>query len=367
MLFLFILLLPLNVLAKDTSKSSIVVDVDSGRILYKNNINEKRLIASTTKIMTFIIAVDNLKLNKEIKVKDEVNKSYGSNAYIKEGEKLTVEELLYGLMLRSGNDCALTLSKNIKDFIPKMNKKAKEIGMINTSFENVTGLDDYEEKNYSTALDMSKLSRYAYKNYKIYRKITSTKKYILKKENKTSIWYNRNKMLNEYKYLVSGKTGYTPKAGRTLVTVAKKNNLTLTMVSLKDPNHYSSQKELYEYLFNKYHKEEIINKRTFKIDKFFFNKNIYIKESFSYPLTKEEEKHIKIIVSINKTKNKGQIGHIKIKLYNNTIKVINIYLRPKKKSSRLFKLFTSKSKEINRRSSIKSKTIFISTNTTRYI
>ncbi len=326
-----LIFIPINVFAKDTAKSSIVMDVDSGRILYKNNVDDKRLIASTTKIMTFLVAIENLPLDKKIIVGDEVNHAYGSNTYISYGEVLTVRELLYGLMLRSGNDTALVLAKNIPNFVNKMNENAKKIGMTNTHFMNPTGLDDYDDKNYSSSKDMARLSRYIYNKSKFYREVIGTYKYSLETNKKSYIWFNRNKLLKEYKYLKGGKTGYTPKAGRTLVSVAKKNNLTLTMVSLNDSSHYNSQESTYEYLFNKYRRVKLVD--NINISKTFFKDKLYIKGKFYYPLTEDEERNIKLIYKIykiKKYKNNDKVGYIDVKLYNTTIKKINIYVKKKK-------------------------------------
>ena len=148
--------------ALDTSKSSVVMDLNSGSVLYQKNANEKRLIASITKIMTAIITLENISLNKEIKVGEEVLKMYGTNIYVEVGEKITIKDLLYGLLLRSGNDASVVLanavSKNEEEFVKLMNTKAQEIGMKNSTFSNPHGLDE-ETKNYSTAYDMALLSK----------------------------------------------------------------------------------------------------------------------------------------------------------------------------------------------------------------
>ena len=154
------------------------MDLDSGRILYENNPNRKMLIASITKIMTAIVAIENGDLTKEITVGDEVLSMYGTNIYVEVGEKMKLRDLLYGLLLRSGNDASVVIAKAVggseEKFVELMNKKAKEIGMKNTIFRNPHGLDE-ETENYSTAYDMALLSRYAYKN-KTYRNIVSTNK-----------------------------------------------------------------------------------------------------------------------------------------------------------------------------------------------
>ena len=307
-IILFLLLIPFNVFA---STSIIVMDLDSGRILYQNNAKEKKLIASITKIMTAIITIENINLDKKITIGEEVLKSYGTNTYIEVGEELRVIDLLYGLILRSGNDAALTLSNNVTnygDFINKMNKKAKELGMNNTSFSNPHGLDE-ETENYSTAYDYAILSRYAYQN-KIYKEIASTKKYTIQSNKKTYIWYNRNKLLGNYKYCTGGKNGYTPSAGKTLVTTASKDNLNLTIVTLNDPNIYETHESLYNYYFNKYTNVKIIDKKEYNQNSNLLNNKYKVNNSFYYPLTQLEEKQIKTKVVVDSTNNDKASIHI---------------------------------------------------------
>ena len=325
--------MPLNVFA-DSGHSTIVMDNDSGRILYSNNINSKMLIASTTKIMTCMVTIENISLNKKITVGDEVNKMYGTNIYIKEGEILTVKDLLYGLMLRSGNDAAIVLSKNVfgsyEEFIKKMNEKAEQIGMKNTLFLNPHGLDD-DTKNYSTSYDMALLARYSYKN-KIFKKIISTKRYVTKSNLKSYDWYNRMNLINNYKYCVSGKNGYTPIAGKSLVSYSSKDNLNLLIVSLDDNDIYENHKNLYNYYFNKYKNYNIVDKDKFKIDKSLVDMDLYIKESFTYPLMDDELNDVSTIIQIN---NSGKdIGRIIIKLDNKIIGTVKIYKREKKKEDK---------------------------------
>ena len=292
--------------------------------------------------MTATVALENGDVNKIITAGDEVLKMYGTNIYIELNERMSLKDLLYGLMLRSGNDAAVVIANGVsgseEKFVKLMNDKASEIGMRNTTFNNCHGLDE-ETENYSTAYDMALLSRYIYNKSSLYRKITSTYKYKLETDQKSYLWYNRNKLLKSYKYCISGKTGYTPRAGKTLVSVAKKNNLTLTAVSLKDPNHYESQKELYEYVFSKYKNYEIINKDNFSIDQEYYHDKLYIKESFYYPLTENELTKIKTLVKITKLKNynnNDKVGEIVIKFNGSTIKKINIYVKKEKKKNSFF-------------------------------
>ena len=340
-LLILIIIFPINVFASST----IVMDNDSGRILYENNSNERRLIASTTKIMTCILVLENSDLSKKITVGDEILKVYGTNIYVEVGEILTIKDLLYGLMLRSGNDAAIVLANNIfsneKEFVQKMNDKAMEIGMKNTYFENPHGLDD-DTKNYSTAYDMALLAKYAYKN-KIYRKIISTKKYNTKSNLKSYEWYNRMSLINDYKYCVGGKNGYTPKAGKTLVSYASKNNMNLIAVTLDDSDCYTNHKKLYENFYKIYNNYKIIDKEDFVIDSSLIKNNVYIKKSFSYPLKKNEVDKISTSIHINDNKN-GKVGEITIKLDSKKIGCIDVFSKEKEKEKmsflqRLLKLF----------------------------
>lgn len=346
MIFLFVIFfLPFNVFASDTARSSILMDVDSGRILYNKNMNEKRLIASITKIMTAVVAIENSDINKRVKAGEEVLSMYGTSIYIESGEEMSIKDLLYGLILRSGNDAAVVIAKAVskdeKSFVKLMNETAARIGMKNTVFHNCHGLDE-ETQNYSTAYDMAILSRYIYNKSSIYRKIINTYKYSVVTDEKSYLWYNRNELLKRYKYCVGGKTGYTPKAGKTLVSVATKNNFTVTAVSIKDPNHYNSQKELYEYIFAKYQRYKIIDKDHFSIDEDFYQDELYIKDDFFYPLTEDEFTKIKTLVKITKLKNyknNDKVGQIEVKLDGKVIKTLDVFVRKNKKKSFFSSLF----------------------------
>ena len=173
------------------------MDQDTGRILYSKNINQRRLIASTTKIMTAIIAIESGKLDEMVKIDNSVLKSYGSGIYIKPGEEMSLRNLVYGLLLRSGNDAALAIEEYLgghEVFIKKMNDKARSIGMKNTIFENSNGLDESNEENYSTVYDMALLMKYANNIYD-FREIDSTKKIDVKTNLNYYSWTNKNKLL----------------------------------------------------------------------------------------------------------------------------------------------------------------------------
>ena len=348
LLLLVIFLFPVSVFAR--SSSTIVVDGDSGRILYENNVHDSMLIASITKIMTCILTIENVDLDSEVEIGDEVLEMYGTNIYVQVGEKLTIRDLLYGLMLRSGNDASVVLAKNVfgseEKFVDMMNKKASELGMNYTKFENPHGLDE-STKNYSTAYDMSLLAKYAYNN-KTYRKIVSTKKYVTKSNLKSYVWYNRMSLINDYKYCVGGKNGYTPKAGKTLVSYASKNNMNLIIVSLNDSDIYNNHEKLYNIYFNRYKKYKIIDREDFKIDSSLIGMDVYLKDSFSYVLEENELDNISTLIKIDYKKS-NVVGKVLISLDGKRIGSLNIYTKNKKEDkNNIFKklksLFVGKSK-----------------------
>lgn len=332
LIFLF-LFIPINVFGlSTTASSSILMDMDSGRILYSKDINNPRLVASITKIMTSVLAIENGDLEEVVEVGEEVLTMYGSNIYITLGEKMTLKDLLYGLLLRSGNDAAIVIATHIagseEKFVEMMNKKAREIGMVNTTYKNCHGLDEVTE-NYSTAYDMAVLSSYA-NTLEVYKEISSTKKWSTSSDIKSYIWYNRNKLLTSYKYATGGKTGYTPRAGRTLVTTAARDGLNLTAVTLNDPNEYISHENMYEYGFNNYTNYLIIDKDNFDIDDNFYKDEVYINNSFSYPLTKKELENTSSIVrlyKLNGYKNGDKVGEVIVRLNDKEIFRENVYVK----------------------------------------
>lgn len=344
--FIFIVLLtifPLKVVALSAS-NSIVMDLNSGRILHENNINDQRLIASITKIMTCIVTIETSDLNEEIEVGEEVLKAYGSAIYIEVGEKLTLKDLLYGLMLRSGNDAAVVIAKNVagsmENFALLMNEMANKIGMKNSYFYNSHGLEeDGEIGNLSTAYDMALLTKYAMEN-KIFREIFGTKKYTVKTNYKTYSWTNKNKLLHNYEYITGGKTGFTEKARRTLVTTASSNNIDLVIVTLNDPNDFLDHKNLYEEIFRNYEAVKVLDKNNFEIkeDTIYKNDELYILKDVYIPVTKDEKKNIEIKYKLYNNKNyldNDKVGVAEIYIKDSLIDEVNIYVLKESKKENL--------------------------------
>ena len=315
-----------------SSYEYVLMDMDSGRILASKNKDTPRLIASITKIMTAVIAIENKNLDDLVVVGEEILPMYGTNIYIEVGEEMKLRDLIYGLMLRSGNDAAVAIATYVagseEKFVNLMNEKAKKIGMNNTIFKNPHGLDE-KTQNYSSALDMAKLMSYA-NTLSDFVEISGTKKWTVTTNKKSYVWYNRNKMISEYEYATGGKTGYTPKAGKTLVTTASKNNLNIVAVSLNDPNHYENQKKLFDKVFSEYDSILLIDKNNIVFDNTYYD-NIYINYSFRYPLTKNEREKIKINVDfygLDEVKN-YKIGEIYVTLDNEEIYREYVYSKDK--------------------------------------
>ena len=285
--------------------------------------------------MTCIIAIENANINNKVIVDESINKSYGSGIYISIGEEITLKDLLYGLMLRSGNDAAIMISTyisgNESEFVKLMNNKAKEIGMKNTIFYNSSGLDNNTRGNISTAYDMALITKYAMEN-DIYREIVKTKKHTVKTNLKTYIWHNKNKLLSE-SYITGGKTGYTEKAKRTLVSTASKDNINLVVVTIKDSDDWNTHKSLYEKTFNNYKSYPVLNKNNYQVLNDTYYDNLYIKNDVSLTLKKDETRslvnHIKL-EKLNNYQDGDKVGTNYIYLDNILIHKEDIYTKKNK-------------------------------------
>lgn len=319
-----------------SATSAILMDLDGGRILYAEEIHNQRSVASISKVMTAIVSIENKNIEDKVTIGEEINTAYGSGIYIKSGEELTMKDLLYGLMLRSGNDAALAIAHHtagsVEKFVVKMNEKAKEIGMTNSIFNNPSGLDQ-EKGNFSTAYDMALLMRYAYQN-ETFRTIMGTKQYKLTTNKNTYVWTNKNKLLNLYKYTTGGKTGFTEKARRTLITTASKDDLNLVVVTLNDGNDWQDHMDLFDYGFNTYDSYELVKEGTIQIydEVYYEDYDLYIKDKFKYALTEEERKQIVLKFELEKARiieNDSIVGKVRIFLGDEEIGTRDIYVREK--------------------------------------
>lgn len=333
----------LKVDASTSSASSyILMDQATGRVLASKDKDSQRLIASITKIMTAIIAIESGKINDTITVDESVLKAYGSGIYIEIGENIQLKDLIYGLMLRSGNDAAMMIANYIagseEEFVKLMNNKAKELGMKNTIFYNSSGLPT-PSGNYSSCYDMALLTRYAMQN-EIYREITSTEKHKVTTNKKTYIWNNKNKLLN-HDYITGGKTGYTEESGRTLVSTATIDDMNLIVVTIRDSDDWNTHLDLYSYAKENYNSYQILNKNKFNIigESHYKNSTFYIKNNVYIPLKKDEKGSLisQIVLEKKETyQSNEKIGTNKIYLGEELVYEEDIYIiesnKVKKKS-----------------------------------
>lgn len=270
----FLCLLPsfsLPIYALDTSaRGAVLIEGDSGEIIYEKNAYSPLPMASTTKIMTGIVVIENCNnLDKKYKIPTEAIGTEGSSIYLKDGEELTIRELLYALLLESANDASVALaiitSGSVECFVEKMNEKASTLGLESTHFENPHGLDS--ENHYSSAYDLAILSRYALSN-PIFSEIVATKKMTIPLDNGdgTRVLINHNKLLRLYEGANGVKTGFTKKTGRCLVSSAERDGVWLIAVTLNDPNDWRDHTALFDFGYERYTSVNLADKGDYLIE-----------------------------------------------------------------------------------------------------
>jgi serine-type D-Ala-D-Ala carboxypeptidase (penicillin-binding protein 5/6) len=283
-----------------SAQRAILMDGETGRILYEKDADSKSRIASITKIMTAILAIESGKMHEKVTVSSNASGTEGSSLYLKAGEKIKLEDLVYGLMLRSGNDSAVAIAESVggslEGFVHLMNQKAAEIGMKNSHFSNPHGLDDHED-HYSTAYDMALLTKYAMNN-DIYRKISGTKVHTAPnpEEKWDRKWKNKNRLVTElYKHSTGGKTGYTKRAKRTLVSTASNDGENLIAVTLNAPDDWNDHIGMFEYGFKQFNYKTVLEEGIIKkFDDEFYKGRVYVKREVILTLRNEEEQSVRI-------------------------------------------------------------------------
>ncbi|MGN1386833.1 MAG: D-alanyl-D-alanine carboxypeptidase family protein [Bacillus sp. (in: firmicutes)] len=331
-----------------SAEHAVLMELESGRVLFEKDAHEKKRIASITKIMTAILAIESGKLDETVTVSNQAFGTEGSSLFLARGQKMELEDLVYGLMLRSGNDAAVAIAEHVggslDGFVFMMNKKAEEIGMRNSSFTNPHGLDN-TENHYSTAYDMALLTRYAMNN-ETFRKISSTKEHHAPNPNEKwdYEWNNKNKMLKLYKYSTGGKTGYTKLAKRTLVSTAEKDGMALVAVTLNAGDDWNDHMALFDAAFEEYTLTTVLAPGNVKRIKHAFYKNkVEIIQKFAYPLTEEEKEAItlemKLLNPKSEWKDDGKVpqivGKAIVKLDGETIGSRNIHYQPTEETSNM--------------------------------
>jgi len=322
---------------KISSVSGIVIDRLTGRVLYEKRAYTERPMASTTKIMTAILALERGKLKDTVTVTQRAARVTGSNIHLKENERISLNDLLYGLMLSSGNDAAIAIAEHIggtvENFALMMTKKANEIGAKNTAFQTPHGLD--KDGHYSTPYDLAIMARYALKNKK-FAEIVSTRETIISGGRKLT---NTNEMLTGFPGADGVKTGYTGKAGRCLVSSATRKGWQIISVVLGSASRQiraSDSAKILSYAFNSYelvNLDNLINTEyKIKIDKGKVDYLVFkgMGEEL-YPLRKDEVSTLKVNYNFPKKieapcKKGAVIGHITYSSGGKNIKSFNISL-----------------------------------------
>lgn len=274
-----------------SANNAVLIEQSTGRVLFEKDAHSRESIASITKVMTAIIAIESGKLDEKVTASRNAVYTEGSSIYLEQGERMKLEDLVYGLMLRSGNDAAVAIAEHVggseEGFVYLMNEKANWLGMSNTHFDNPHGLDS--DNHYSSAYDMAILMAYAMEN-ELFQKISGATSY--KSDGRTYSWQNKNKLLTQYyEYCTGGKTGFTKKTGRTLLTTASKNGVDLIAVTLDAPDDWRDHIAMYEWGYENYHMESLTEEgqEKFHLINLDREETGYIRESIHYPLTEEEK------------------------------------------------------------------------------
>jgi D-alanyl-D-alanine carboxypeptidase (penicillin-binding protein 5/6) len=320
------------------ARSMIIIEASAGRPLFEKNAYQKLPMASTTKIMTAIVAIEECDVKEVVTIPKQACGIEGSSIYLEEGEKLTVEQLLYGLMLRSGNDCAVALALHaggsVEGFVKKMNEKAQAIGAYDTHFANPHGLHAYD--HFITAYDLAVISSYAMKN-SLFRQIVSTKRIEIPCTTRDygRILYNKNKMLSRYEGANGIKTGFTRQAGRCLVSSAMRDGMELICVVLNCGPMWEVSEQYLDKMFGKYSLKTVLEPYKYWGDIEVAKRpglkvGYYTKDKFAYPLCEEDEDKISIRVelpdSLTPPFNKdAEIGKVKYYFENELIFSTKIY------------------------------------------
>lgn len=244
-----------------SARAAILIDAETGTLMYEKNANERLPMASTTKIMTALVALENACLSDIVTVPKEAVGVEGSSVCIEPGETLTVEELLYAMMLESANDAAAALAihvgGSIDGFADMMNERANSIGLCDTSFANPHGLDAAE--HYTSAHDLALIAAEAMKNEDFSRIVSTYRQRIPHGEFGYRYLMNHNKLLKLYDGALGIKTGFTKKSGRCLVSAARRDGMTLIAVTLNAPDDWSDHTRLFDYGFENYEIRELVS------------------------------------------------------------------------------------------------------------
>lgn len=283
-----------NVSEADASSSYAVIDAKTGRLLEGSNADAELPIASLTKVWTALTVLDNVSLDDEITISNAAATQEGSSLYLQAGEVWTVESLLYGLLLQSGNDAAYALAEHtggsIEGFTKLMNEKIQFAGLEDSHFTNPSGL--HHEEHYASALDMANMFRLALQN-EDFIQIASAKSYTPKERSIT--WRNKHKLLHFNEFAVAGKTGYTKVAGRTLVTYFEEKGKEVIVVTLNHSNDWNTHSSIAANVFQTYDNVKVVEKGKYRL---LGKQVIEVKKDYFLLLNKEEQEATRNVLLI---------------------------------------------------------------------
>ena len=291
-----------------SAQTAVVIELNTGKVLYSKNAQQKVYPASTTKILTALIALEECNLDDIVTITEKASGVEGSSIYLEVGEKISYRDLLYGLMLRSGNDAAIAISDSIsgstEKFAEKMNERAKMIGAVNSNFVNPSGL--FNENHYTTAYDMALIAREAMKIPE-FREIAASKSYVADRgEGKYNTFYNKNKVVFEYEGGTGIKIGYTKASGRTLVASSERDGMELICVVMNAHNWFNDSYRLMDYGYEKYELARLASaERILKAVLVNQGDKDYVfigpKEDIIIPIKKDETSEISIAYNVLNT------------------------------------------------------------------
>lgn len=324
--------------ALTSAKSMCVMEQNSKRVLYSKDMNTTRPNASTTKIATAITVLENCdNLDEVITVNNKSVGVEGTSIYLRKGEQISVKDLLYGLMLRSGNDSAVALAYHVggteENFVKMMNELVNNIGAKNTHFVNPHGLDNSE--HYTTAYDLALITSYALAN-PTFAEIVSTKQYVIEETNTSDKRYltNKNRLLNSLDRCIGVKTGFTSKAGRCLVTATERDGVVVVCVVLNCGPMFEESQSLLNRAYNEYNFSPIVVKDEPIYNEYYIDSKrgelcLYAKETYSFPVLENEKDKLKVVYSLYDLKNNveegEEVGEISVFYDNQLQKTLKLY------------------------------------------
>lgn len=310
-----------------SAEATAVIDVASGRLIYSKEGDKQMRIASLTKVMTAIVAIEYGNIADQVTIGAQAAGKEGSSIYLRANQQMSLLHLLYGLMLRSGNDAAVAIAEHVggsnEGFAYLMNDKAALIGMDNTHFMNPSGLD--QEGHYSTANDMAKLTAYALRN-PVFQEIVKTKVKRVPNpdEGWDYVWANKNKMLSIYTGGDGVKTGYTKQAGRCLISSATRGGQQFAVVTLNDGDDWTDHGRALDYAFRYFPANELV-----RAGEAISGTNLAVAGGFSYPLSEDERAQIVTQVVMHPVRSTeyllGERGKLAIRLGDQTIAELPLY------------------------------------------